>query len=239
MPQKKICFVIQQFTEPYNGRYDRIYKPAIEAAGFVAYRVDEDKGASVITQKIEEEIRNAHICFADISENNPNVWYEVGFAFACGKQTVMVCNKERREMNKLPFDIKVKRVIPYAAVDNHKHACSGFKQEITEEIQAKAANVAPVSAPAEKTGVFQTPIHDDELYVIKCILGASGGYVQPQCLRDQLSYKFCNNMQGNLAIDGLLVRDIAKFSTYDGSFYLTNKGKEWCAQNRALLEKKE
>ncbi|MGI9296266.1 MAG: hypothetical protein ACR2QC_00015 [Gammaproteobacteria bacterium] len=165
--EEKTCFVIQPFEEPYNGRYDRIYKLAIEGAGFIAYRVDEDKGASVITQKIEEEIRNAHICFADISEDNPNVWYEVGFAFACGKQVVIVCDKERREMNKLPFDIKVKRVIPYAAVDNNKHACSGFKQEIAEEIKAKAANVAPVAAAAAAAAVGDDDLTEIEVEVLE------------------------------------------------------------------------
>jgi hypothetical protein len=35
-----MCFVIQPFTDIYNKRFDDLYKPAIEAAGMTAYRVD-------------------------------------------------------------------------------------------------------------------------------------------------------------------------------------------------------
>ena len=59
-----------------------MYQPAIKAAGLEAYRVDRDPGVEVPIEAIEDGIRTATVCLADITTDNPNVWYELGFAFA-------------------------------------------------------------------------------------------------------------------------------------------------------------
>lgn len=82
----KSCFVIQPFDkDKFDKRFIDVYKPAIEAAGLVAYRVDNDLGARVPIEQIENNIRDSVLCFAEITNDNPNVWYELGFAFASGK----------------------------------------------------------------------------------------------------------------------------------------------------------
>ena len=107
------CFVIQPFDSgKYDKRFEDIYKPAIEAAGLVAYRVDKDPGVSVLIESIEKGIRQAILCLADITEDNPNVWYELGFSFAAGRQVVMVCSEDRTG-KKYPFDIQHRNIISY------------------------------------------------------------------------------------------------------------------------------
>lgn len=109
------CFVIQPFDSgKYDKRYQGIYKPAIEAAGLDPYRVDNDAGVLVPIEAIEKGIRQAAICLADITEDNPNVWYELGFAFAAGRPVVMVCSDDRPG-KKYPFDIQHRSIIPYMA----------------------------------------------------------------------------------------------------------------------------
>lgn len=89
------CFVIQPFDSgKFDKRFHDIYKPAIEAAGLEAYRVDQDPGVQVPIDSIEKGIRQAAVCLADITADNPNVWYELGFAYAAGKPVVMVCSEE-------------------------------------------------------------------------------------------------------------------------------------------------
>jgi hypothetical protein len=109
------CFVIQPFDSgKFDKRFEDIYKPAIEAAGLEAYRVDKDPGVSVPIDAIESGIKSASICLADITADNPNVWYELGFAFASGRPVVMVCSEERTG-KKYPFDIQHRTIIPYLA----------------------------------------------------------------------------------------------------------------------------
>jgi nucleoside 2-deoxyribosyltransferase len=109
------CFVIQPFDSgKFDKRFTDIYKPSIEAAGLNAYRVDQDPSVSVPIDAIEEGIRKASVCLADITADNPNVWYELGFAFAAGRPVVMVCSEERTG-KKYPFDIQHRSIINYLA----------------------------------------------------------------------------------------------------------------------------
>jgi hypothetical protein len=78
LSMEQFCFVIQPFD---NGPYDKLFKetcrPAIIAAGFEPYRVDEDPSASIPIEQIEKKIREAAFCFAEITADNPNVWFEL------------------------------------------------------------------------------------------------------------------------------------------------------------------
>lgn len=107
------CFVIQPFDSgKFDKRFDDVYAPAIKAADLEPYRVDRDHGVVVPIDSIEDGIRNASVCLADITTDNPNVWYELGFAFASGRPVVMVCSNERTN-GKYPFDIQHRTVIEY------------------------------------------------------------------------------------------------------------------------------
>ena len=108
------CFIIQPFDSgKFDKRFEDVYKPAIEAAGLEAYRVDLDPRVDVPIEAIEEGIRKAAVCLADITTDNPNVWYELGYAFASGCPVLMVCSEERG--GKYPFDIHHRTVISYIA----------------------------------------------------------------------------------------------------------------------------
>ena len=71
------CFVIQPFDNGvFDRRFEDTFAPAIQAAGLEPYRVDRDPSAAVPIQNIEDGIRESAICLADISLDNPNVWFE-------------------------------------------------------------------------------------------------------------------------------------------------------------------
>ena len=109
------CFVIQPFD---GGRFDKrfndVFKPALEQAGFEPYRVDRDPAVEVPIESIEEGIRNSTICLADITLDNPNVWYELGYAFASGRSVILVCADERGD-GRFPFDIQHRSIIRYSS----------------------------------------------------------------------------------------------------------------------------
>lgn len=51
------CFMIQPFDGgKFDKRYEDVFKPAIEAAGLEAYRVDNDDLATVPIDMIEEKL---------------------------------------------------------------------------------------------------------------------------------------------------------------------------------------
>lgn len=126
------CFVIQPISDvKFTKRYDDIYKPAIETVGLSSYRVDLDPAVKIPIEDIESKIRDSKICFADISVDNPNVWYELGYAFALGKDVVMVCDESRKDF---PFDVRHKNIIRYKTESPSDF--NALKERIVEKIKA-------------------------------------------------------------------------------------------------------
>lgn len=106
------CFVIQPFDGgAFDARYDDVLDPAVRKAELEPYRVDRDPKASIPIQEIETQIRNSRICLADISLDNPNIWFELGFAIAAGKDVVLICSDHRQ--TKFPFDVQHRNIISY------------------------------------------------------------------------------------------------------------------------------
>lgn len=106
------CFVIQPFDKgKYDKRYRDVFAPAIVEAGLEPYRVDNDPSASIPIDEIADKIKSARVCFAEISQDNPNVWFEIGYALAARKEVCLVSSDER--VGKFPFDVQHRQIITY------------------------------------------------------------------------------------------------------------------------------
>lgn len=106
------CFIIQPFDDgPFDKRYEDILVPAISVTGLEPYRVDRDPSVSIPIEDIEAGIRGANSCLAEITTDNPNVWFELGFAIASQKEVVLICSRDRK--TKFPFDVQHRSIISY------------------------------------------------------------------------------------------------------------------------------
>ena len=72
-------------------------------------RADDIRGTTLITRDIWEKINRARFLIADLSGQNPNVFYEVGLAHALGKDVLLLT----QTMTDVPFDLKALRCIVY------------------------------------------------------------------------------------------------------------------------------
>ncbi len=85
------CFVIQPFDgDRFDRRFDDVFVPAIRAADLEPYRVDRDRKVSQLIEAIEKEIAASAICLADITLDNPNVWYELGLRDSLGRRELTI-----------------------------------------------------------------------------------------------------------------------------------------------------
>ena len=73
-------------------------------------RADEFYTATPIIKDIVKSIKEASVIIAEITPDNPNVFYEVGYAHAINKPTILLSDKTR---GKLPFDISGFRTLFY------------------------------------------------------------------------------------------------------------------------------
>ena len=129
----KRCFVIQPFDRgAFDKRYNGVFVPAIKSAGLEPYRVDLDPSASIPIKEIESEIRSSEICLADVTTDNPNVWFELGFAIAVTKEVVLVCFDERK--SKFPFDVQHRNIIKYKTESSQDF--NKLRKDIKERIKA-------------------------------------------------------------------------------------------------------
>ena len=165
------CFVIQPFDgAKYDKRFDDVYAPAIRATGLDPYRVDKDPGVDVPIDAIEDGIRSAAVCLADITTDNPNVWYELGFAFASGRPVVMVCCDERTS-KRYPFDIQHRTIIPYQA--DSPSDFETLKGGITNRIKALLKRTDALQTFQDTEQV--APVHgltQPELVVLATVAGS-------------------------------------------------------------------
>ena len=95
------CFVIMPFSPTYETEYERIIRPAVEAAGLACIRADEIYSKPQITADIWKSLRAARIVIAELTGKNSNVLYEVGLAHALGKPVIIITRNE----DDVPFDL--------------------------------------------------------------------------------------------------------------------------------------
>jgi hypothetical protein len=95
-------FVIMPFSEKHIDTYDAICRAVGKAsASLRAERVDEIPGAKQITDEIRTAIRKAWLIICDLTEERPNVYYELGLAHGLGKPVVCIA----REGTIIHFDV--------------------------------------------------------------------------------------------------------------------------------------
>jgi hypothetical protein len=97
-----LIFVIMPFSDGHIDTYDAIERAADGAnLALEVKRVDELPGAIAITDEIHRLIQNARIVICDLTDERPNVYYELGFARGLNKPLICIA----REGTKVHFDV--------------------------------------------------------------------------------------------------------------------------------------
>lgn len=104
-------FVVMQFSEPYKQLHEEVIRPVAREFSLQAYHAGEVFRPGVILDDIAQGIVDAKVVIAEITPANQNVFYEIGYAHALGKPTILLAEREQRK--ELPFDISSYRVLFY------------------------------------------------------------------------------------------------------------------------------
>lgn len=110
---RKICFVIMPFKKSFDHTYS-IIKKSVEKLGYECRRADEVFETRNIIDIINERIIRADRVIADLTNSSPNVFYELGFAHANGKNTILMAQK----IEDVPFDLKHRQYFIYQNTSN-------------------------------------------------------------------------------------------------------------------------
>jgi hypothetical protein len=102
--------MLSPFAEPFDTIYNDHIKKIIESIpGRFILRADDIYDNKSIIEDIWKNINEAGIIIAELTEKNPNVFYEVGIAHTVGKEVILLA----QNIDDIPFDLKHLRCILY------------------------------------------------------------------------------------------------------------------------------
>ncbi|MDH3445734.1 MAG: DUF4071 domain-containing protein, partial [Deltaproteobacteria bacterium] len=108
------AFVVMPYGVKEGTDFNRVYaeyiKPALEGVDFEVFRADEELQAGDIRTDMFQELLLADLVVADLSIDNPNVWYELGVRHALRARGVIGIRCRREKM---PFDVYTDRSLMY------------------------------------------------------------------------------------------------------------------------------
>jgi tetratricopeptide (TPR) repeat protein len=153
------AFVVMPFgTKPaadgtiidFNRVYAELIRPALELAGLDPFRADQEVRAGDIRTDMFQELLLADLVLADLTIDNPNVWYELGVRHALRARGVVLISGGRVTT---AFDLYTDRKVRYglreggpdpASVASDREAIAGVVRATMESW--KGRRVSPVYA---------------------------------------------------------------------------------------------
>lgn len=106
----KLCFVLMPFSKKFDSIYSDVIKRIVEEDNNLrCKRADEIFGTRPIMEDIWKYIKAARFLIADLTDRNPNVFYELGIAHCLEKEVILIS----QDLNDIPFDLRHIRCLQY------------------------------------------------------------------------------------------------------------------------------
>lgn len=116
----KTCFIVCPIGSDDSDtrkRSDKLFKhilePVCKECGLDAIRVDHLNSSDSITETIINHLKNSELVIADLSEHNPNAFFEMGYRSALNKPMIHLKSKG----DSIPFDVSTIRTFDYDLQD--------------------------------------------------------------------------------------------------------------------------
>lgn len=152
---RPVCFIAMPFGQKrvvgakegapgevdFNALWDKVYLPAIDAAGYTPVRADFDTG-SVIVKDMIERLAYADLVLADVSLQNGNVYYEVGLRHAARDTGCILFGAD---WSRQLFDIDQFTMVRYALPDGTVPDADAavIRTKVTDAIDTLGASKTP------------------------------------------------------------------------------------------------
>lgn len=148
------AFIIMQIGNPQlDAVCDDVFIPAIEAGGLVPRRVDRHNTGDLLKSEIVGFIERSQIIVADVTNERPNCYLEIGYAMGLGKKTNLILTARqdhfhghpdhRHDGPKIHFDLEGYDILFWDPED-----LPAFREELTKRIQRRRAIIAPTQPTA-------------------------------------------------------------------------------------------
>lgn len=120
------------------------FRPAVKAAGFELYRLDDAPKAGLIDDRLKVEIRTSRFLIADLTHENRGAYWEAGFAQGLGKPVIYTCEASKFDKQYTHFDTNHHTTIKWDK-NNLEQAAIDLKNTIRETLPDEAKLTDEVS----------------------------------------------------------------------------------------------
>lgn len=122
------AFVVMQLADGrFQELYEQVIRPVAEEFGLVAKHAGDLPGPGIIIEDITRSIDAAKVIIAEITVPNQNVFYELGYAHALNKPTIVLAERGRE----LPFDVHGYRCLFYEnSIGGKQKIEEGFRKHL-------------------------------------------------------------------------------------------------------------
>lgn len=140
--KEKSAFVLMPFDQVFDGVFRDLIVPVLESVGYRVSRADSFVDQQNILKDIVSSIDRADLIIAELTNLNPNVFYELGIAHGLNKPTILLT----QSIEKVPFDLRSYRIIVYSTHYNEVKLLQEPLREIAQRTQDGTINFGnPVS----------------------------------------------------------------------------------------------
>lgn len=148
--EESSVFVIMPFRPEFNDVWKGGIQRAAQAEGFKPIRVDMINRSTNITDDIVNSIEKCHLAIIDVTDNNPNVMFELGYALAKDKPNIIIS----QSADYLPFDIRNIRAIVYSntwsGIEDLKVKVQDFLREFSQKRTASTKKSSTAKTSSSK-----------------------------------------------------------------------------------------
>jgi hypothetical protein len=136
MVNNKVCFVIcpigkegTDIRRRSDLTFNYIIKPIVQDFGYEPIRADHINESGMITNQIIDYIIDSSLVIADLTDSNPNVFYELAIRHIVEKPYIQLMKSDQQ----IPFDISGMRTIRF---DIDLEQADNAKKELSKQIKS-------------------------------------------------------------------------------------------------------
>ena len=194
----KRCFVIMPFSDSPKGTevewlevFTQILKPAVELADLGYHRYRSDSIGNIV-KEIVVSIERDDVVLADVTDQKPNVFYELGVRHSIWRRGTIIAAQHTGD---LPFDIINYRALPYTPGD--ADSLLEFAGNVKDAIRQIELNHELSDSPVYDFLGRAPELHDG------VNPGPSGAALELSSYDTGQSFRLVISNSGNVGLDGV------------------------------------
>jgi predicted nucleotide-binding protein len=131
------CLLIAPFGPEFRPVFE-VTRQVLEENGITVVSIDKFLAGASLANQVTDAIRACDFVVADVSHQNPNVFYELGFAHALRKHTIILMNAKSAQ--RIPSDLAGFLYLVYDE-DNFKELSWNLRRAVQHYISSRKGEV--------------------------------------------------------------------------------------------------